>query len=181
MDPELFQFENLGTADGRMSGALSPYNMPTGTEIADSSIVDSSGNSFMPGSLLSAAGSGLGAFGSLLAGSESEEASQYNAQLALEQGQFEIKDLEEAEHDTLSTQRAMYAKAGVTMSGSPLDTAVRTASGYEMDKQIANYNAQSKANMLNYQGQVAKSQGQIKAGQQLLSGAASLAIVSALI
>lgn len=158
---------------------LSPYNGPSDENVADSSIVNSSGFSIGTGTLISAASSGLGAWGSLLAGSETQGADDYNAQLALEQGQFEVNDLDTSEADTLSTQKAMYAKAGVTMSGSPLDTAVNTASGYEMDKQIATYNAQSKANEDTYLGKVAQSQSEIKAGQQLLSGAEGLALALA--
>jgi hypothetical protein len=125
---------------------------------------------------LGVAGTVLGAYGDIMAGDEAQKADDYNANLALEQGQFEVSDLGTEETDTLSTQRAMYAKAGVTMSGSPLDTAFNTASQFEMDKQIATYNAQSKANMDTYEGQVAKSQGQIKAGESLLSGGATLAL-----
>lgn len=179
MDNELSSWDALAIDDGLQSGNLSPYSTPSDEQIADSSIVNSSGFSIGPGSLLSAASSGLGAFGSLLAGSEAQGAYDYNAQLALEQGQFEVQDLETAEAETLSSQKAIYAKAGVTMSGSPLDTATRTAFGYEMDKQIATYNAQSKANVDKYNGQVAKSQSQIKAGEQLLSGASSLAMALA--
>lgn len=174
MFDELSAWDTLAIGDGSQSGGLSPYIPPSGEDIIDSSIVNSSGFSVGTGDLLKAGSSILGAAGNLMSGSETQAAYEYNAQLALEQGQFAIQDLDIAEEDTLSTQRAMYAKSGVTMSGSPLDTATNTAYGYEMDKQIANYNAQSKANMDIYQGKVAKSQGQIKAGESLLSGASSL-------
>lgn len=180
MNDEMSAWNALAIEDSRQSSAVSPYSVPTDANIEDSSLGGGgSAPGIGPGTALSALSSGLGAFGSLLAGQESQDAYNYNAQLALTQGQFEVQDLDTAEQDTLSTQKAMYAKAGVTMSGSPLDVAVHTASGFEMDKQIANYNSQSKANMLTYEGKVAKSQSQIKAGSQLLSGAATLALALA--
>lgn len=173
---DLSSWDSFAYAGGEQSGALSPYKMPTADEITESSIVDSSGNGLSLGPFLKFGGSAVSAFGDILAGDESQEAYEYNAQLALTQGQFEIEDLETAQADTLSTQKAMYAKAGVTMSGSPLDTAFNTASQFERDKQITNYNAQSKANMYQYEGKVAKSQGEFKAGESLLAGAGELAM-----
>lgn len=139
--------------------------------------VDSSGNSLSPmpwGNILKAGGSIFSAFGDIMAGNQEAAADQYNANLALEQEQFQLKNLEHAEESTLSSQRAIYARSGVTMSGSPLDVALNTATQFEMDKQITKYNAESRANMYNYEGEVAKSRGKIKAGESLLSGAAGL-------
>lgn len=177
MDPDLFnQFGNLvGDATASGSGFDS---VPTFEPSYQA--VDSSGNSNMPTlpQGLAAGGSILGAFGDIMAGDESQQADDYNASLALTQGQFEVNDLDTSEEDTLSTQRAMYAKAGVTMSGSPLDTALNTATGYEMDKQIATYNAQSAANMDTYQGQLSKQQGEFKAAGTLLQGGEQLALLA---
>lgn len=176
---ELAQWNSLATSAGDQEGNLSPYSSPSAAQISDSSIVNSGGSSFGPGQMMNIGSSILGAFGALTAGDAQDKAYEYNAQLALQMGEFEVQDLDTAEADTLSTQRAMYAKAGVTMSGSPLDTATHTAYGYEMDKQIATYNAQSKANMDEYMGKMAKSQAQVKAGESLLQGAASLAMAFA--
>lgn len=175
MNPDDLQmWDSLAMDAGRESNPLSSYAGPSSAQVADSSIFGGGSNpSLGMGSFLKLGSSILGAYGSLLQGSEIAGADEYNAQLALEQGQFEISDLDVAEAETLSTQKAMYAKSGVAMTGSPLDAATQTAYGYEMDKQIATYNTQSRANMYNYQGKVAKSQGEIKAGEQLLEGAAT--------
>lgn len=179
MDPDLFnQFGNMvgdSTASGSGFGTV-----PTADTLDQ--YVDSSGNSNMPTlpQAMSAGGAILGAFGDIMAGDEANQADQYNAALALEQGQFEVYDLDTSESDTLSTQRAMYAKAGVTMSGSPLDTALNTATGFEMDKQIATYNAASKANMDTYSGEVAKNQGQFKAAGSLVQGASQIGMLALL-
>lgn len=173
---------NFSYADDQ-SNTLAAWNNLAGTnstsvnnQVPDASFFDSSGNSMSgldTGDMMKLAGSGLSAWGDILAGNEANQADQYNAQLAIEQGEFRISELDYEEASILSTQKAMYAKAGVTMSGSPLDAALNTASQVEMDKQITTYNAQSKANMDIYKGKVAESQGQVKAGEALLSGAAT--------
>jgi len=167
MDPELF-------GDSPQQPDLS--GMTSVAQDANFSGTDSSGNSLSLGNLLSFGGSAMGAVGDLMAGSETASEDNYNAQLALTQGQFDVDDLDTQEADTLSTQKAQYAKAGVTLSGSPLDTAFNTASQFEMDKQIATYNATSKANMDEYLGKVAQSRGDVAAGEALLSGAGKLAM-----
>lgn len=175
MDPEMFNNlsnivpQSVGSGTGE---SFSPFDNIT----LDS--IDSTPASFsMPGlgTLMGVGGSFLGAYGNILQGQEQQEAYEYNANLALTQGQFAVQGLDDQELSTLSSQKAMYAKAGVTMSGSPLDTALNTASNFEMDKQITKYNAQSKANMDRYTGKVAKQQADFKAGMSILSGASDLA------
>lgn len=179
MDPDLFN---------SLSGIqpLQPYNTSviddtSPNDLTLSSIDASTSPSSMPGlgSGMGVLGSFLGAYGDIIQGQEQQKAYEYNADLALQQGQFDLDKLEASEHDTLSTQKAMYAKAGVTMSGSPLDTALNTASQFEMDKQITNYNTQSKANMDIYKGKVAKQQSEFKAGMAILSGVTDLAFAMA--
>lgn len=141
------------------------------------SVVDSSGfslSSLNLGSLLKGAGSALGAYGTIIKGNQIAGADEYNANLVLSMGDFKESQLDDTEDLVLGAQRAQYAKAGVTMSGSPLDTALNTATQVELDKQINRYNTQSKANMLNYEADVAKSQAKIKSGEQLLSGGISI-------
>lgn len=175
MNPEQFN----------LFGGLNPYDstqVPTLDNTPSSdltlSAVDSSGNITMPslGQGLGFVGSVVGAYGDVVAGQESQQAYDYNANLALEQGQVNVEQTGLQETSTLSTQKAMYAKAGVSMSGSPLDTAVNTASQFEMDKQIETYNAQSQANMDRYEGAVAAQQANFKAGMSLLGGVEDLAM-----
>lgn len=141
--------------------------------------VDSSGNSLsglqIP-SFLKLGSSILSGFGNLMAGKEQAGAYEYNAQLAEDEGAITAYQLGHAEEGLLSTQRAMYAKAGVTQSGSPLDVAVQSATQAEMDKQIARYNTESKSRMYQYEAELAKSQSKIKAGEDLLSGAAGIGL-----
>lgn len=184
MDPE--QFNAFGSLSPFDQNSLSQLDNLNSDQLSLNAI-DSSGNYTMPnlgigpGSLIQGASSLLGAYGYEVQGQEEQGAYDYNAKLALQQGQFELQDIGDAETDTLSTQRAAYAKSGVEMSGSPLDTAVNTAYQFEMDKQIANYNAQSKANMDTYEGQVAAYNANFKAGMSVFSGIADLALGAGMI
>ena len=123
-----------------------------------------------PLSILSLVGTGISAFGSLQEGKQIQQADEYNAQLALEQGEMDVFQIEKEEAGLTSTQKAMYAKAGVTMSGSPLEVMLQSATNYEMDKATAKYNAESKANMYRYEGRVARTQGKFNAIKTLLGG-----------
>lgn len=142
---------------------------------------DSSGNS-MSGLDFGSIGKGMGGVGSLFKvfgdyqqGQQIAEANEYNAQLIMQQADFNIDRLDREETLLAGHQRALYAKAGVTLSGSPLDVMLDSASQVELDKQVMAFNAQSKANMLGYEGEVAKNQARMKMGMDLLSGAMSIA------
>ena len=108
--------------------------------------------------------------GSMMQGKARQSADNYNADLAEQQGAYEVAKLAEREESLNSTQRAMYAKAGVAMSGSPLEVMIKSRSDFEMDKAAAKYNSESKANMLRYEGKQAKTAGMFNAGNALLQG-----------
>lgn len=176
MDPE--QFNLLGGLN-----EFQPFNTAKIDSMAPSdltlSAVDSSGNDTMPGlgSILNIGGDLFSAFGDFTAGAQSQQAYEYNANLALEQGKIDVQQLDYQEHATLSSQKAIYGKAGVAMSGSVFDAAASTASQFEMDKQIANYNAQSKANMDRYEGEMAKKKADFQGGMQLLNAGIDVAMM----
>jgi hypothetical protein len=125
--------------------------------------------------IAAAGGSILSGIGGYMQGQETAAADEYNAGLAIMKGQFQVEEIGTEETQTISTQKAMYAKAGVAMSGSVLDTALSTATQFEYSKEIATFNAQSQANMDNYEAKVAKSQGQFALASGLLSGAMDMA------
>lgn len=131
------------------------------------------------GSFMSAGGDILGGIGGYIQGQEVAGADEYNANLALEQGQFQVEQIGLKEASTLATQKAIYAKAGVEAVGSPLDVALNTATNFELDKQVANYNAQSAANMDNYEAAMAKQKGEFALASGLMQGGTSLAMAFA--
>ena len=163
-------------------GDLSGFNMDFSnlpSVPTDSQSVASSPSSGINGFGFMSAGSDiLGGIGSFIQSREIAGADEYNAQLALMQGKFNVDQIGLQEVEMLSTQKAMYAKAGVEMAGSPLDTALHTATNFEYDKQIANFNAQSAANMDRYKAEVAKNQGDFALGQSLLKGGMDIATLS---
>lgn len=128
------------------------------------------------GNFINAGGSVLKGFGALQKGKDTKRAYDYNADLTLQDLTFQLDDITGNEQDILGVQKAMIAKRGVELSGSPLDLMVKSASNAEMDRQIARYNAESKANMLRYQGALAKSQGEFDAGMSFISGGLNLAM-----
>ena len=125
---------------------------------------------------LKAGGDVLSGIGAYMQGQEEAGAYEYNASLALMEGKFNVEQINLDETQTLSTQKAMYAKAGVESSGSVLDTALNTATQFEYSKQVENFNAQSKANMDIYEAKMAKSKGQFGLATGLLEGAGTLAL-----
>ena len=116
----------------------------------------------------------LGGFGAYMQGQQMAEADYYNASLARTAGEFQIEELSSEEGEMLATQKAMYSKAGVEMAGSPLETALHTATAFEFDKQVAKYNSESKARMYEYQAAVAKNKGEFNFGMGLLQGGIGL-------
>ena len=143
-------------------------------------VTSNSSNSNIPtpsigaGTLTSAFGSILSGIGGYMQGQEEAGADEYNASLALMEGEFNVEQIGLQEKNTLSTQKAMYAKAGVEQSGSVLDTALNTATNFEYDKQVATFNSQSAANMYDYKARVAKQQGAFALGSGIAEGALSL-------
>ncbi len=126
--------------------------------------------------------------GDLMVGAETQNAYNYNsailanqAQEALTAGELTVEEIDAAEKVLLSTQKAMYAKAGVTSHGSPTDVALETATNFEFDKLVTTYNAkvaasnlESKAALEKYYGQVAANKAQFNMGQALLKGGMAL-------
>ncbi len=143
------------------------------TSPAPSSSTSSSFMSSAP-TFLKAGGDLLGGIGAYMQGQDSASADEYNARLALIEGDFQVQQLSRDEDLTLSTQKAMYAKAGVEHSGSVLDTALSTATNYEYSKQVSNFNSQSKANMYDYEAQVAKQKGKFALGMGALQAGMDL-------
>ena len=162
---------------------FSSLNLPDDGLIFDpsssASTTPSTGNQ-VP-TFLKAGGSVLSGIGTYMQGQEEAGADEYNASLALQEGAFNVQQLGEQETQALSTQKAMYAKAGVEQSGSVLDTALNTATQYEYSKQVAEFNAQSKANMDVYEANAAKSQGEMGLAGGLLQGAETLGLAALLL
>jgi len=130
---------------------------------------------------------GVSAYSQYSAGENAAEEADYNAKVA-EQNALAEKD--KASYDEnihrdnvrklLSTQRALYGKSGVDMTGSPLLVMEDTAAKSEIDAlairhggDIAAAQQRSAATLSKMRGKNAQTAGYIGAGSSLLSGASS--------
>jgi len=124
---------------------------------------------------VSGAGTALSAVSQYRAGQAQEEAYKYNAGVAEQKGIYEETQSRDKLRKLLSSQKALYAKAGVDMtSGSPLLLMADTAAQGEMEALNIRKGYQSEAKMNRYYGNQAKKAGNIKAGSTFLSGLGSV-------
>jgi hypothetical protein len=114
--------------------------------------------------------SALSAYGSYTQGVAEKKAYGVEAQEVEMAGAEKIKEMEVAGEELTSTQRAMYAKAGVRESGSVLEVMLNSATNVEFDKLIEEWNTKVKVDALRYAGAVAKQKGEFQAGMSLLQG-----------
>ena len=117
-------------------------------------------------------------------GIAANQQAKYNAQVAEQRAEAARKASEIAKYQIerrkrrmLSRQKALYAKAGVTLEGSPLEVLADTASQFELDKAISNYNYGvevsrnlSEANFQRYAGKQRRTAGFMNAGTTILGG-----------
>jgi hypothetical protein len=120
---------------------------------------------------LTATSSVLGATGSYMQGVAEQKSYDIAAGEVEEAGAIRIEEITQEGESLRSTQAAMYAKAGVRQSGSPLEVMLDSASGVEFDKMVEQWNTEVKAQNLRYAGKLAKQKGIMQAGQTLLGGA----------
>jgi predicted nucleotide-binding protein (sugar kinase/HSP70/actin superfamily) len=128
---------------------------------------------------------GLTAFGQIQQGQQQAQAASYNAavarqkaQAARQAGELEAERIRKQKERLTGRQKALYAKSGVTFSGSPMEVMIDSATNAEMDALITEYNysveasqAESQASMSRYRAGVYQRTGYMRAGQTLLTGA----------
>ena len=122
---------------------------------------------------------------SLAEGKAQQQAHEYNAaiyqqqaQLAKQQGDVQRLQLDREKVRTRKRQEVLYAKAGVQLTGSPLEVINDTASQFLFDDMIIGYNAQmgaarsrASAEYSRNLGNAAYEEGLWKAGTTLLTTA----------
>lgn len=129
----------------------------------------------------------MGVGGSIMQGQQQAQAAEYNAavarqkaQAAKQAGELEASRIREAGEKLTGSQRAMYAKSGVTFSGSPMEVMIDSATENEMDALITEYNysvqasqAESEAEIAKWRAKTYKTNSYMRAGQTLLQGASA--------
>lgn len=172
LDDQLPDFSDVGLPDNGV------VFVPPASAAAPTTAASSGGSTAMgqAGLIMGGIGDITKGVGGYMQGEEEAKADDYNAQLALIQGQFNVEQIGTQEEETLSTQKAMYSRAGVELSGSPLDVALNTATNYEYDKEVATFNAESQANMDKYEAAVAKHSGEYALSMGIIQGIGSMAM-----
>jgi len=97
--------------------------------------------------VLAVAGMGMSFYGTMRGGQLQQDAYEYNAAVARQQAQMTKESgkmaayrKRKANATFTSKQRALFAKAGVLMEGSPLETITADLATMEMDALILEYN-----------------------------------------
>lgn len=103
------------------------------------------------------------------------EAAEFNALQAEQEGLVEEGRLRRLARRKLSTQRVLFAKAGVTLEGSPLFFLAQNAAELELDAANARISARNSARLDRERAEVALDAGRTAAGAALLSGFAGAA------
>jgi len=111
--------------------------------------------------ILSFAAGGLNAFGQFQAGAEQERIENFNASIAEQEArnvrasevlnQFQKK---KQIAQIMGSQRAAFAKAGVSYTGSPIVLAHESLTNAEMDLSISKHNAELKAQRLESEARI---------------------------
>ena len=128
------------------------------------------------------------AIGAYQQGKARQEAAEYNAAVARQEGEIARRQAEIELYQTTeearrmrSRQAALYAKAGVLSEGSPAYVIADTAAQYEFEKDVIKYNAEigvsraeSQARYDEFMGEQYYQEGLFKAGTTLLGTGLSL-------
>lgn len=130
------------------------------------------------------AGGAIGAVSSIQQGEAAEKSAQFNAavernnaQIATDQARYQADRVRRRNLLLLGTQRAGYAKAGVTSGGTPEDVMFDSSTEGELDALAALYSGRvnsaslaARARLTESEGANLKSASQISAGASLLGG-----------
>ncbi len=106
-------------------------------------------------------------------------AAEYNQALALQEGRAEERRRRRVARRELSSQRVAYAKAGVTLEGSPLQRLGQNAAEFEVDALNVGVASRNTANLERKRARSARRIGRRQAGAALLSGVSRAASLGA--
>lgn len=137
--------------------------------------------------LLSLASAGSSAYGQVMEAQDQAQAEMYNAtvarqeaELAKQQGKSEADKIRRQAKILRGTQKSLYSKAGVALSGSAIEVINDSAAEMELDAMLAEYNADVAAQRASGEASFSESQakqirraGTVSAGSTLLTEVAS--------
>jgi len=100
---------------------------------------------------------------------------EQNAEMARASGRAQSEQIRRQSVDQLGEMRASFSANGVGMEGSALDLMSESAYQFELDKQNAKYNAETKAIGYQNQGRLSQMRGQSQAQGAILGGLGKVA------
>jgi hypothetical protein len=121
--------------------------------------------------LVGAVSTAVAAGGSIAAGVQQQQTAKADAKEATQVAAYDEAQSRDRAKRLLGAQRAAYAKAGVDMSGTPLDVTADTAAQQEIDALAIRWGGQQRAAGFRAQGQQSLIEGVSSAGSSILSGA----------
>jgi len=95
---------------------------------------------------------------------------EQNAEMARASGRAQSEQIRRQSVDQLGEMRASFSANGVGMEGSALDLMSESAYQFELDKQYAKYNAETKAIGYQNQGRLSQMRGKSQAQGAYLAG-----------
>jgi hypothetical protein len=122
---------------------------------------------------LAVIGTAFSAVGAIQQGQAAASTADYNARVATQNAAYEERIQREKAQRLMAQQSSGYLKAGVAMSGTPLDVLADTAAQAELDALAIRYGGATQAAGYRAQGAAAKTAGYIGTGTTLLTGASS--------
>lgn len=141
--------------------------------------------------ILGIAAAGVTAFGQIKEGQQRAEAEEFNADVARQQadiikvrGRLDIIRQKKTAIEFMSTQQALYSKAGVVLTGSPLEVIKESAANAELDILLTEFDTFTEESRLRSEAMererlagVERKMGFVRAGKTLLTTAARTALL----
>jgi len=114
----------------------------------------------------------ISAYGQYESARQQEKWAEYNAALSKHEAEIETQRMEREKLKLLSRQRAAYSKAGVQLTGTPLEVMEETAKEVERDILLTRYSGAIGSKAYQARGAMARQRGMWEAGSTLLTGGA---------
>lgn len=118
------------------------------------------------------AGTAATAYGQYQTGRTQKKIYEYNAAMARREAEIEEQRLKREKISLASKMRAGYSKAGIQMTGTPLEVMDRAAKDIESDIALTRWKGEVESGLYSWKGRVAERSGIWGAGTTLLTGGA---------
>jgi len=118
-----------------------------------------------------AAGTVVSAAGAIQSSQAQAAAIEYRGEMTRRQAEYAEERQRERTKSLLSSQRTGYAKAGVSIEGTPLEVMTQTAEDAELDALAIRYGGQTAQQSARFEAGSVRTAGKYRAVSNLLTGA----------